>query len=123
MHLRTLIASAATVTALATGLVAGPAQAAEDIAGCPDGGLCAYTEQWFNGTRGVVYANNTNLLQYYAFNNAQSVFNDGQDCNVRIYSGRSYTGSGVTIPRQHYFQAFAPSSPYYNNIASNKWCV
>jgi hypothetical protein len=115
-----LMASIAVATATATALVASPAQAVPDD--CPAGGLCAYTGQSFTGTRGTVYANNTNTLQYYAFNNAESVANNGNDCNVRIYSGRSYTGSTVTIARGAQYTSLV-GSPLRDNIASNKWCV
>lgn len=122
MRFRMLMASLAVAAAtVASGLAASPAQAGlgED---CPSGALCAYTIDWMEGTRGQVYANNTNLLQYYAFNNAHSVYNNGNDCNVRIFSGKSYTGTGVTISRDHFIQQLQ-TSPWYNNIASNKWCV
>ncbi|KUL31694.1 peptidase inhibitor family I36 protein [Actinoplanes awajinensis] len=120
MRLRMFTASLAVATATATVLVGSPAQAVPDD--CPSGGLCAYTGQSFSGSRGVVYANNTNLLQYNAFNNAESVANNGNDCNVRIYSGTSYTGSTVTIARGAQYTSLT-GSPLRDNIASNKWCV
>jgi hypothetical protein len=109
----------ASLALAAVTLAADPAAAAP----CPSGALCAYTSPNYVGTPGPVYGNNTNLLQYARFNNAESVVNNGRQCGVRIYNGRNYSGANVWIPRGYgYTRLYTQNRPMYHNIASNRWC-
>ncbi|AQS66718.1 peptidase inhibitor family I36 protein [Streptomyces pactum] len=118
--LKRLIASTAVIatTALGTGLAVATPAAADP---CPAGALCAYLYTDYRGDPGTVYGNNSNLLQYNKFNNAVSVSNSGTQCNVRIYSGLSRTGSSVNIPRGYGIGNLSGTA-FYKNIASNHWC-
>lgn len=103
------------------GFTAGPASAA--WSDCPSGYLCAWTGTNATGTMGKVQYNNTNLLQYNAFNNARSVYNNGASCSVTIFTGVSYTGTSVNLPRKTgYANLYNDNRPFYLNIASNRWC-
>ncbi|MDR6975058.1 hypothetical protein J2X68_001742 [Streptomyces sp. 3330] len=101
-------------------ITAAPANAA--LSDCPSGGLCAYLGVNGSGDPGVVYGDNTNLLQYNKFNNAESLYNNGNSCNVRIYSGTGYTGSSYVLSRGYYNGSLA-NTVYWHNVASNNWCV
>ncbi len=107
----------AAVGALAT---AGPANAA--YANCPGGALCAYLATNGSGTPGTVYEDNNNLLQYNKFNNAVSLSNNGDFCNVRIFSGLNKTGSSFVLYRGE-SQPDLGGSVFWKNVASNDWCV
>ncbi|MFD8734517.1 peptidase inhibitor family I36 protein [Streptomyces sp. NPDC059618] len=106
----------ATTGALVT---AGPANAAWS---CPSGGLCAYLGVNGAGTPGVVYGDNSNLLQYNKFDNAESLFNNGNNCNVRLYSGTGYTGSSYVLDRG-YLNGSLANTVWWHNVAANNWCV
>ncbi|WP_419996689.1 peptidase inhibitor family I36 protein [Streptomyces boninensis] len=111
--------SGAALAAAATLATAGPANAA--WSDCPDGGLCAYLGDDGAGTPGVVYGDNKDLLQYYKFDNADSIYNNGNSCNVRIYNGRNYTGSSFVLDNG--WMAPNLSSTYKDDVSSNNWCV
>ncbi|MFF4243597.1 peptidase inhibitor family I36 protein [Streptomyces sp. NPDC001822] len=103
----------------ATALVtATPANAA--YSDCPAGALCAYLGTDGAGDPGTVYGDNTNLLQYNKFNNAESLYNNGNNCDVRVYSGLNYTGSVATAYRGWTYSPLY--SPWKDNVASNRWC-
>ncbi|WP_267241560.1 peptidase inhibitor family I36 protein [Streptomyces sp. PR69] len=114
-------------TALAAGALlatAAPANAAWD--NCPKGYLCAYLG--INGTGGnpgKVEGNNTNLTQYNKFRNADSIWNNGKSCNVRIYGKRNYTGAYWTLNRGAgvYNLNTVGNGGLKNGVHSNKWCV
>ncbi|MER5433761.1 peptidase inhibitor family I36 protein [Streptomyces sp. NPDC002588] len=110
------------IALVATGALAtaGPANAA--LSDCPSGALCAYLGVNGSGDPGVVYADNSNLLQYNKFNNAESLYNNGNSCNVRIYSGLGYTGSSYVLARGYYNGSLA-NTVWWHNVASNDWCV
>ena len=114
------LASVVATTGL-VGFAAGPASAA--FSDCPQGYLCAWTGTNATGTMGKVAANNVDLLQYNAFNNARSVFNNGASCSVTIFTGTNYSGTSVNLPRQTgYADLYNNNRPFYLNIASNRWC-
>ncbi|OPC77609.1 hypothetical protein B4N89_41670 [Embleya scabrispora] len=118
--LRKLTASGAAIAAAAMGLAVGSATPAVADP-CPSGALCAYLSANYAGDPGTVYGDNNNLLQYNKFNNAVSVSNSGTQCTVTIYSGLNKTGSHQAIPRGYGIGNLS-GTPYYKNIASNKWC-
>ncbi|MET7850516.1 peptidase inhibitor family I36 protein [Streptomyces avermitilis] len=110
-------AALAAVGALAT---AGPADAA--WSDCPAGSLCAYLGTDGSGDPGTVSGDNNNLLQYNKFNNAESLYNHGNSCNVRIFSGLNKTGSSYVLDRGYTNPTLA-GTVYWHNVASNDWCV
>lgn len=110
------------VTLAAAGALAtaGPANAA--YSDCPSGALCAYLGINGSGDPGTVYGDNNNLLQYNKFNNAESLANNGNNCNVRIYSGLNKTGSSFVL-NIGYAAPDLSGTVYWKNVASNDWCV
>jgi hypothetical protein len=110
------------VALAATGAVVTAAPASASYSDCPSGGLCGYLGVNGSGTPGVVYGDNSNLLQYNKFNNAESLFNNGNSCNVRIYSGTGYTGYSYVLSRG-YFNGSLANTVYWHNVAANNWCV
>jgi hypothetical protein len=119
MRIRTLAALAVATTMLGLG-VASPANA--DVDDCPAGALCAWLGEWGTYARGQVYQNNSNLLQYNTFNNAESIWNNGNSCNVRVYNGTNYSGSSYVLQRG-YGTGVLYGTAYYHDVASNRWCV
>ncbi|MGW2642025.1 peptidase inhibitor family I36 protein [Streptomyces sp. NPDC001348] len=101
-------------------ITAAPANAA--WSDCPAGALCAYLGVNGAGDPGVVYNDNANLLQYNKFNNAESLYNHGNNCNVRLYSGLNYTGASYVLARGYYNGSLA-NTVWWHNVASNDWCV
>jgi hypothetical protein len=104
---------------------AAPANAA--WSDCPAGALCAYLDP--NGGRdpGTVYGDNRNLLQYNKFNNAESLYNHGNNCDVVVFSGLNYSGFAENITRgtavyNLYSDQNGRYRPLYHNVASNDWC-
>ncbi|MGW0707073.1 peptidase inhibitor family I36 protein [Streptomyces sp. NPDC002643] len=119
--IRTKAAAAVGAVALAgmgVTLGATPAHAAKSD--CPSGALCVWTQTSYGGTRGQVFGNNADLTIYYAFNNAKSLYNHGNSCDVTIYTGKNYSGYSMTIDRGDAF-SLSENSVFYNNISSNKW--
>jgi hypothetical protein len=92
---------------------------------CPAGALCAYLSPNGDGTPGKVYNDNSNLLQYDKFNNAQSVYNNGNNCNVAIFSGTNWDGARYVLNRGYaIYNLNEPGwEPWLRNVASNDWCV
>lgn len=92
---------------------------------CPAGALCAYLSPNGDGTPGKVYEDNANLLQYDKFNNAQSVYNNGNNCNVALFSGLNWSGSRYVLARGYaIYNLNDPGwEPWLRNVASNDWCV
>ncbi|WP_234544610.1 peptidase inhibitor family I36 protein [Streptomyces shenzhenensis] len=116
-------AAALVLTTLA---VADTAEAAD----CPSGALCAYTSTYESGSRGAVYADNTDLTGLSQFRGAESLWNAGTSCNVRVYSERNYTGHYWTLARGTgmYSLNDVANNPewgtaLYHHVYSNNWCV
>ena len=98
--------------------VAQPAHAGWDD--CPAGALCAWLgPNGTGGTPGKVYGNNNDLSIYTKFRYAESVANNGQRCDVNIYTGRSRTGN-VQLLRRGYVWNLA-GTPFYHHVYSNYW--
>ncbi|MEH0417983.1 peptidase inhibitor family I36 protein [Streptomyces sp. B21-083] len=89
---------------------------------CPAGSLCAYLAPNGSGAPGKVSDDNSNLLQYNKFDNAESLYNHGNNCNVRIFSGLGYTGSSYVLDRGMTNPTLA-NTVWWHNVASNDWCV
>ncbi|MGW1529509.1 peptidase inhibitor family I36 protein [Streptomyces sp. NPDC002159] len=117
----------ATALILTTIATAGTAEAAYN---CPSGALCAYTSTYGGGSRGAVYEDNTDLTGFSQFRGAESLWNAGTSCNVRVYSGRNYTGNYWTLARGTgmYSLNDVANNPewgtaLYHHVYSNDWCV
>ncbi|WP_338898053.1 peptidase inhibitor family I36 protein [Streptomyces sp. TG1A-60] len=108
------------LAAVGTLATAAPANAA--WSDCPSGALCAYLGTYGAGDPGTVYGDNNNLLQYNKFNNAESLYNNGNNCNVRIFSGLNKTGSSYVLNRGRTNPTLA-NTVWWHNVASNDWCV
>ncbi|WP_327348968.1 peptidase inhibitor family I36 protein [Streptomyces europaeiscabiei] len=125
MRIRRKIAAtlgAAVLAGLGTVATATPANA--QLTDCDSGALCAWDKDDYMGVRGQVFGDNSNLLQYYAFDNAESVFNNGNSCNVRIWNRLNETGNYMTLGRgASYYDLDARSDGFADNLASNDWCV
>ncbi|QOV36133.1 peptidase inhibitor family I36 protein [Streptomyces ferrugineus] len=114
-------------TAMLAGLgiaaTATPANAA--WSDCSSGALCAYLSDNGAGDPGEVFGDNSNLLQYHKFDNAESVYNNGNNCNVRIHDGLNYTGDSFVLPRGarvSNLDGFR-NGDFADDLASNNWCV
>jgi hypothetical protein len=89
--------------------------------------LCAYLRPDGSGDPGTVSGDNRNLLQYNKFNNAESLYNNGNSCDVVVFSGLNYTGFDENITRGTVVRnLYSSSNGYYralyHNVASNDWC-
>jgi hypothetical protein len=117
------VVGAAVLTGLGVAVTATPANAA--YSDCDSGALCAYLYDDGVGTPGQVFGDNSNLLQYDKFNNAESVYNNGNDCNVRIWNSTGYSGSSFTLSRNYVISNLDGYSNgiFADDLASNKWCV
>jgi hypothetical protein len=110
--------ASAGIAAVASFALAQPAQAA--YGDCPSGALCAWTGASGSGTRGAVYSDNADLSIYTAFAGAASVANNGTQCSVTIWTGRSGTGSFQSLPRGYGWNLAGTS--FYHHVYSNYWC-
>ncbi|NNN31379.1 peptidase inhibitor family I36 protein [Streptomyces sp. S3(2020)] len=111
---------AAALAGLGIAATATPANAA--WSDCDSGALCAYLGDYGYGTPGQVFGNNTNLEQYNKFNNAESVFNNGNSCDVRLYDEQNYGGNNVILKRGYIVRDLdTEASTFAQDIASNYW--
>ncbi len=115
-------AALAAIALAAAGTVATAGTSHASWSECPAGALCAYLGTNGSGAPGKVYNDNSNLLQYNKFNNAESLYNNGNSCNVRIFSGTGYTGSNYVLSRG-WTNPTLSGTVYWHNVASNDWCV
>lgn len=122
--IRTKLAAAFGAAALAgLGIAATATPASAAWSDCSSGALCAYLGDNGSGDPGEVFGDNTNLEQYNKFNNAESVYNNGNSCDVRIYDERNYTGDYWVLERSHYVSNLDTwyNGDFADDIASNKW--
>ena len=122
--IRTRIAAAfgaAVLAGLGIAATATPASAA--YSQCDSGALCAYLYDSGVGTPGQVFGNNTNLEQYDKFNNAESVYNNGNSCDVHIYNQQNYGGTVGLLKRGYAIHDLDSESggTWADDIASNYW--
>lgn len=118
---RVKIVSATSVALLAilgALVTAGPAEASWSQ--CPSGALCAYVYQYGGGTPGPVWDNNRDLRQYHKFRNAESLYNNGNYCHVRIYYGVGHTGPNYVLHRG-YTNPTLRGTVWWHHVHSNKW--
>ncbi|MEU1871849.1 hypothetical protein RKD37_003911 [Streptomyces ambofaciens] len=115
------VLGAAALAGLGIAATATPASAA--WSDCDSGALCAYLSDNGGGTPGQVFGDNSNLLQYNKFNNAESVYNNGNSCDVRIYNATGYTGSYWVLERGlavYNLDTFRDGI-FADDLASNRW--
>ncbi|MFD6281905.1 peptidase inhibitor family I36 protein [Streptomyces sp. NPDC060209] len=114
-------AGAVLLAGLGVAATAAPAQAA--ISDCSAGALCAWLATGYAGDPGEVFGDNTNLRQYNKFNNAGSVYNHGNDCDVRIYTLKDHEGRSYLLRRGHAISNLNTFSDglFQYGIGSNKW--
>jgi hypothetical protein len=114
-------ASAALLGGLGVALTAAPANAA--WSDCSSGALCAYLGDNGAGDPGEVFGNNTNLLQYHKFDNAESVYNNGNSCDVRLYDETGYAGNTWYLDRGYaiYNLDASAGGAFADDVASNLW--
>ncbi|MFB7083854.1 peptidase inhibitor family I36 protein [Streptomyces sp. NPDC056296] len=117
------VLGAAALAGLGIAATATPASAA--YSDCSSGALCAYLGDHGAGDPGEVFGDNRDLLQYSKFNNAESLYNNGNSCNVRIYNGLNYSGDSYVLPRgiAIYNLDGHLGGKWADDVASNNWCV
>jgi hypothetical protein len=116
-----VLAGATVLAGLGVGAMAAPAQAA--WSDCDGGALCAYLSANGGGTPGQVFGNNSNLRQYNKFNNARSAYNNGNSCDVRIWTLLNREGSSALLHRGNaiYDTHTWNNGQFRYGIASNTW--
>jgi hypothetical protein len=127
---RKIAAGLAAAIVTTVGLTAVPSAAQAGWSDCPAGALCAYTATDGGGAPGKVTGDNADLLQYSKFNNAASLYNNGRNCNVAVYSKKNWTGTRKVLDRgdkqadlDSLWNKINGWSDLYKNVASNDWCV
>ncbi|WP_052851330.1 peptidase inhibitor family I36 protein [Streptomyces avicenniae] len=111
-------ASATLLAGLGLGLMASPAQASWDD--CESGALCAYTQTSGGGTPGQVWGDNVNLRQYNKFDNARSLYNNGNQCDVVLYTNTWFRGTAQLFLRG-YVVSNTDGTNYEDGVGSNIW--
>lgn len=106
----------ASLTAGAVGLTAGPA-AAES---CPSGATCAYTTTNWTSSAGPVYGNNNDLTMYSRWTGAESIYNNGTQCNVYIYSSTGRHGTRYALNKGTGWRTIS-GSDIWHHAYSNLW--
>ncbi|GAB1333185.1 peptidase inhibitor family I36 protein [Streptomyces sennicomposti] len=118
---RTFTMLAATAGLVGSALAIAPgAQAAPS--GCTSGALCAYYyANYSGGTPQRVWEDNDDLTQYTNFYYIQggSLYNNGTQCNVNVYTGKNGTGTGYKLNRGTGWANIGSNLPH---ISSNYWC-
>jgi hypothetical protein len=104
------------------GMLATAAPANAGLQHCSSGALCAYLGENGAGDPGEVFGNNANLHQYNKFDNAESLYNNGNSCNVRVYSKINYAGTSRTIPMGYVMYSLSGTG-LWHSVGSNTWCV
>lgn len=116
-----VLAGATVLAGLGIGATATPASAA--WSDCDAGALCAYLSTSGGGTPGQVFGNNADLRQYNKFNLARSAYNNGNSCDVRIYTLLNHQGSSYLLKRGYaiYDTYTFNNEQFRYGIASNTW--
>ncbi|MFG2653436.1 peptidase inhibitor family I36 protein [Streptomyces sp. NPDC048436] len=84
--------------------------------------LCAYaTANYGSGDPQRVYENNDDLTMYGYFYYIQggSLYNNGQSCNVTVYTGKNRSGSHYQLNKGTGWKSIGSNLPH---ISSNHWC-
>ncbi|MEU3900439.1 peptidase inhibitor family I36 protein [Streptomyces sp. NPDC045251] len=112
---------AATLAGLGIFATATPASAA--WSDCDSGALCAYLSDNGGGTPGQVFGTNSNLLQYNKFDNAESLYNNGNSCDAHIFDETNFNGNNFILGRGWAIGNLdgVYGGTYADDVASNKW--
>ncbi|WP_327348970.1 peptidase inhibitor family I36 protein [Streptomyces europaeiscabiei] len=104
-------------------MTAAPANAA--WTDCSSGALCAYLSDDGAGDPGEVFGDNSNLLQYNKFDNAESVYNNGNNCSVTIWNETGYSGDAFLLGRGFRLNDLDEfrDGRFADDLASNDWCA
>ena len=123
MPKKRVIAAGVAAVALTAGLTVGLASGAGAApANCQSGALCGFTGANFTGSYGNLHGDNTNLV-FSPWTGVDSVYNNGNLCSVRIFSGTSFSGTGVSLPIGYQYTDLQSQAPvFYHHIYSNDWC-
>ncbi|MDO0935737.1 peptidase inhibitor family I36 protein [Streptomyces sp. DG2A-72] len=115
------VVGAAALAGLGIAATATPANAA--WSDCSSGALCAYLSDNGGGDPGEVFGDNTNLLQFNKFDNAESVYNNGNSCDVRIYDQTGYSGNSFILHRARVVSNLDTwmNGNFADDVASNRW--
>ncbi|MEU0302657.1 peptidase inhibitor family I36 protein [Streptomyces sp. NPDC006175] len=116
--LAALSAGGTLVAALGIGLTAAPAQASWDD--CESGALCAYSQTKGGGTPGQVWGNNYDLFQYSKFDNAKSLYNNGNSCDVALYPNTWFRGGPQGLLRGVKVSDL-DDTKFEDGVGSNMW--
>jgi hypothetical protein len=125
-----LAALAATILPTATAAQAG------DHTTCPSGYVCAWSDRDFTGARKDMQYNNSSWSWTTGacpqtgtwLNCASSVYNNGRNCDVWLWSGTNYSGQALYLYRTSrlaFLNQNAGPSPvgsWEDIIKSNHWC-
>ncbi|MFB7651601.1 MULTISPECIES: peptidase inhibitor family I36 protein [unclassified Streptomyces] len=106
------------VAALGVSLTATPAQASWDD--CESGALCAYSKTKGGGTPGQVWGNNSDLRQYDKFDNAKSLYNNGNSCDVTLFTKTWFRGESQGFLRG-YVVSDTSTTKFKDGVGSNIW--
>lgn len=120
--LRRSIVALALAAGVGTGTVATASAANAAPAGCNAGALCVYWTPNYTGSVQRVYQDNDDLTGYTNFYNSEggSAFNNGNQCNVAVYTGTYGTGAGWKLYRGTGWTTIYDNVPH---IESNYWCT
>ncbi|MFI0815249.1 peptidase inhibitor family I36 protein [Streptomyces sp. NPDC021098] len=121
MFARSMAVLAAAAGLATAAVVAAPAAQAAP-SGCSSGALCAYlSESYTGGTPQRVWENNKDLTQYVYFYYMQggSLYNNGTQCDVWVYTGKNYSGSHYELNRGTGWASIGSNLPH---VSSNHWC-
>ncbi|MER7405067.1 peptidase inhibitor family I36 protein [Streptomyces sp. NPDC000070] len=102
--------------ALAGTAFSGSAHAA--ASDCPSGWLCVWSGTQYSGWMQKVQYNNADLSQFTVFaTDTDSIYNNGESCDVQLYGGKNYTNLIGTLERGRKLSSGGTSL----KILSNKW--
>jgi hypothetical protein len=111
--------SSAAATYIATAQPAPPS--------CPAQYVCGYTGPNYTGSMGALIGNNADLTGPGSiWQNVDSIYNNGVQCEVWMYRWKNYVGDGhvVGFRMQTGFKNLQTQAPgIYHHTWSNHWCT
>jgi hypothetical protein len=108
-------------TAVMTAGILTAAGATPALASCPSGATCSYTGINFTGSQGPVWGNNTNDRQYSTWANAESIKNNGTQCEDWIFKYENYGNPNFGIPLGYQVSNLSGTWGWHH-LWSNHWC-
>ncbi|MCX4744109.1 peptidase inhibitor family I36 protein [Kitasatospora sp. NBC_01287] len=121
--LKRVLSAAAVLLGVTTCIAVAPsAEAAAPPPYCDAGWLCAYYDASYGGgSPQHVSGNNDDLTGFDLFYNIQggSLYNNGTQCNVTVYTGKNRGGSAYPLNRGTGWKSIGSNLPH---IESNHWC-